>query len=326
MHIRHKKLYSSVRKSTIMSAFDSTNILDRLEKTWKIIFSSHWKTLILPPILITAIGYTILVILFLWGGMLWYTTYQWINPLEYGIEQPLRIISILLFLLAILVLGTYLYAYFVTYIFIAADLISRWGTPDFKETHEESFHKIWSWFWYMLWYSIIIIWLIVLFILGYLAIWNTWFLSFPIFLGILIWVSIAYYIGMPQYILTWKKNFHEFIDIYKMTRGRWWVVFGNIIGMWIIVALTINIVQAPGMYVFSMLLNELLIVLDNIDGSIGFTWVIEVILTLATVSLPIMYLFVVTNLNVIFQMIFFYIMSREILDDTENASEKLSVT
>jgi hypothetical protein len=54
--------------------------------------------------------------------------------------------------------------------------------------------------------------------------------------------------------------------------------------------------------------------------------VIEVILTLATVSLPIMYLFVVTNLNVIFQMIFFYIMSREILDDTENASEKLSVT
>jgi hypothetical protein len=131
---------------------------------------------------------------------------------------------------------------------------------------------------------------------------------------------------MPQYILSWKKNFHEFIDIYKMTRGRWWVIFGNIIGMWIIVALTINIVQAPGMYIFSLLLNELLIVLDNLDGSIGFTWVIEVILTLATVSLPIMYLFVVTNLNVIFQMIFFYIMSREILDDTENASEKLSVT
>jgi hypothetical protein len=158
LHIRRKKLYSSVRKSKIMAWFDSTNILDRLEKTWKIIFSSHWKTLILPPILITAIGYTILVILFLWGGILWYSTYQWINPLEYGIEQPLRIISILLFLLAILVLGTYLYAYFVTYIFIAADLISRWGTPDFKETHEESFHKIWSWFWYMLWYSIIIIW------------------------------------------------------------------------------------------------------------------------------------------------------------------------
>jgi hypothetical protein len=93
--------------------------------------------------------------------------------------------------------------------------------------------------------------------------------------------------------------------------------------MWIIVALTINIAQAPGMYVFSLVLNELLIVLDNIDGSIGFTWVIEVILTLATVSLPIMYLFVVTNLNVIFQMIFFYIMARDILDNTEMKDEIL---
>ena len=291
-----------------MTHFDTTNILDRLEKTWKIIFSSSWKTFIIPPILATIIWYSIATVSFIGGIAVLWNVYIWGLWLD-----TIRTLLVLFFILATVILGIYTYGYFVTYIYIASDQ-SKHGIPlVFKEIHEETFLKISSWFWYTLWFSLMLIWLSILFILGYFVFWNFWYTTAPIFIGIFFWLSVIYSVGMPGYVLWWKSSFHDFSETHHLTYGRWWRVFGNILGMWIIVAMAVNILQMPVWILVEPIINEL----DSLDGwSLENTqvfWFINILFTIFSFLVPFIYLLVIGMANLVFQKVFYYVIESEIL-------------
>lgn len=222
-----------------MKQFESRNILDRIETTWNMFFSSAWKVRVLPQILLTSIWTTFGIlscfpIFFLISRV---TNWDGID----GTEQLFFIIKILVLSLVPVTIFTLVSGLISTYtLTVSHDYRAEKTWIDYARV---AWSRLWWWAWYGLWMT--------LFILILVGLWSIFYVFLPEIAGFILfflvllffWWFITLYIWAPWYILENSWNPRGFLLIFFMTTGRWWRAFGNIILGGVVVSSVLSLIQ-----------------------------------------------------------------------------------
>lgn len=229
-----------------MKQFESRNVLDRIETTWNMFFSSQWQVRVLPQILMMA-GWSLSMLLSLsplffliddlmgWGNL----TYE---------LQLFLIAKVLIVLLIPISIYTIMSGMIYTYTLTISHDFERDKT--WQEYLKIAWSRLWWWAWYGLWVTIFIILLLAIWGVLYFLSPNIFFFSFIIIFALFLWSIIAIYVWAPWYILanTWSPRW--LIWIFWLTFGRWWRILGNALLGSMIVSSVLSLFQQ---FIFSII-------------------------------------------------------------------------
>ncbi len=222
-----------------MKLFESRNVLDRIETTWSMFFSSEWKVRVLPQILFTALGTTLGILsfwllLFLVPGVMEWNTFS--SP-----DQLFFISKALLILLIPITIFTLTSGITYTYTLSVSHDYEAWKTWQYYLNL--ALPRLWWWAWYGLWFGLSIIALIGVTTLFYFTTPLIFILSIVLFIPLFFWAIIASYAGSPGYILGGTWGIREFLQIFSVSSGRWWNIFGNMLLWSFVVSSVLSLVQ-----------------------------------------------------------------------------------
>lgn len=222
-----------------MKQFESRNVLDRIETTWNMFFSSAWQVRVLPQIVFAALWTTLGMLSFAPLFFLFPSFMTWDTLDSAG--QMLLLAKALMILLVPITIFTLVSGMMYTYTLTVSHDYEVGKT--WKDYARIAWSRLWWWAWYGLWAT--------LFMLMIFALWTVlYFLSSVIFgfavvilVCIFFWGIVALYAGAPGYILANSWNPHGFFSLFSLTTLRWWSTFGNMILGSIVVSSMLSLIQ-----------------------------------------------------------------------------------
>ena len=134
-----------------MTLFDSRNVLDRVETTWKMIFNQNWKQYLFPLVFWNIIA-TWIAIIFLYPlfrriyhidtGLLQNLQSHF---LEYSIELIEPLIYVLVSLTLFITIGGILQTYTISWHH------NKEEDTSYKDIMLLAWNRLWAWMWYSIW-------------------------------------------------------------------------------------------------------------------------------------------------------------------------------
>lgn len=254
-----------------MKLFESRNVLDRIETTWNIFFSSAWQVRVLPQILLVAI-WTTLGILSCTPLFLLFSDFMNWDRLD-NVDQMLLIVKTLTILLLPITIFTLVHGMVYTYTLTISHEYEVGKT--WQQYARTAWSRLWWWAWYGLWTTA--------FMLIIYTIWITlYFLSSSLIFGfaliilicIFIWWIVALYALAPGFILENSWGPRSVFSLLSLTSARWWRVCGNIFLGNIVVGSMLSLIQQLISWIswWGMLWLWLGLKLGSIEGQENIDW------------------------------------------------------
>lgn len=304
-----------------MKLFESRNVLDRIETTWNIFFSSAWQIRVLPQIIFIAIWTTLGILSF--APLFFFfpdiMTWETIDKTR----QILVIIKILMILLVPITLFTLIGGLVYTYTLTVLHDYEVGKT--WQQYASIAWSRLWWWLWYGFWVTIF------MFVIFGIAVASYFTTSFIFWLGMIIltlvffWWIVALYAWAPWYILENSWNPRSFLAIFSLTSWRWWNTFGNMLLGSIVVSSMVSLVQQIVNWI--MWIGELgtqfisLMWKGNIDWTKILTELSSDYGTRFIIGLILF--FILSGGQQVFIGMFQYIVWKEITTDAPEASKKI---
>ena len=221
-----------------MKLFETRNVFDRVETTWKKIVTKEWQITILPQVCIY-LGWAWLGLICMMLGGYYFTP---LIPLFAGMKEVSDVLIIIkpvsLFLLGIIILsfaGGIIQTYTLT---VCND--SKVGMS-YGEILSIAWERLWWWMAYIGWFILILFGVLVLSITLALSTDMWWIFIFII--PWIFWFKIALWPGQAGYVLKNDGKLMPFLQLVKLSYKRWWRIFGNIILTGIIIGSVYSVVQ-----------------------------------------------------------------------------------
>ena len=221
-----------------MKLFEIRNVFDRVESTWNTLMTKNWKTTILPQFYFSLIGWWIGLVCMIFWGRVSFSLIPLIPQIHEPIDMLLFTEPLLLFLLWAIVFSvmdgiieTYTLTVFYEY---------KEGLA-YTQIFSQAIKRIWSWMCYIGW-LILVISLILSLSLIFALFTHLWWIFIFVIPGVM-WFKVALWPGQVGYILTGATWVVPFLHLIRLSRGRWWRIFGNILLIGIIVGSAYSVVQ-----------------------------------------------------------------------------------
>ena len=303
-----------------MKLFESRNLLDRIETVWNMFFSSEWKVRVLPQIVLmtlwTIVGLiSFAPIFFLIPGFTAWGTFDDARQLFFIAEV------LMVFLLPIIIftlVGGMTYTYTLS---VCHDYLI-WRT--WQEYARLAWSRLWWWAWYGFWVILMVLLIVAVGIGLYFTSSVLFGFSVLLLVFVYLWLVAVFYAGAPGYILANSWSLKNFFDIFSLTSGRWWNVWGNMILWSIVVSSMVGVLQQLIywlMGISSFMMNIENLVWDSpIDWDSVFSDISPDSVTRFIFGLAI--LFVVVTAQKVFITMFQYVVWKDIMTDVPEIVEK----
>ncbi len=303
-----------------MKLFESRNVLDRIETTWNMFFSSAWQVRVLPQIIFAAVWTTLGMLSFAPLFFLFPDFMSW-DTLD-SAAQMLLIAKMLMILLVPITLFTLVSGMVYTYTLTVSHDYEVGKT--WQEYARIAWSRLWWWAWYGLW--------VMLFMLMIIGIWIFLYFFSPVIFGfavviltlMFLWGIVTLYAAGPWYILANSWSPQGFFSLFSLTSNRWWRTCGNMLLGSVVVSSMLSLVQQLIYWIMwiSSLGNELAALegRENVDWTTVFS---DLSLDLGTRFIfGMILLFILWGWQQVFVGMFQYVVWKEIITDAPEVIEK----